>query len=305
MAVRALTQRWVADRLPERSSRAHKGTFGRVLVVAGSNEYAGATLLAGLGAARSGAGLVCLATPTSIGLRLSGLMPELTSLLLEEEAPGLASPVGWRQLAVEARAYDAVVVGPGMGRHPSMQRRLRSFLSEVDRPMVVDADGLNALAAARGWWRQLHHPMVLTPHPGEFARLRNEGAGEASVDPAVAEDDEHRAEVASAAAVRWGQVVVLKGARTVVASPEGEAIRSDVATPALATAGSGDVLAGSIGAFLAGGCEPIAAAGCGVAIHGASGLLAEDRIGRAGVIARDIADLLPEAIEQLRGGRRR
>lgn len=305
MPVQALTQRWVADRLPERSPHAHKGTFGRVLVVAGSNEYAGAALLAGMGAARTGAGLVCLATPSSIGLRLSGVMPELTSLLLEEEAPGLASPVGWRQLTVEARSYDAVVVGPGMGRQPSMQRRLRSFLSEVSRPVVVDADGLNALAASAGWWRLLHHPMVLTPHPGEFARLRADGTGPVKIDPAITEDDEQRAEIASAAAVRWGQVVVLKGARSVIAGPEGDLVRSDVATPALATAGSGDVLSGAIGAFLASGCAPMAAAGCGVAVHGAAGLLAEDRIGRAGVIARDVAALLPEAIEQLRGGRPR
>jgi hydroxyethylthiazole kinase-like uncharacterized protein yjeF len=304
MPVRALTQRWVAERLPDRSPRSHKGTFGRVLVVAGSNEYAGAALLAGVGAARSGAGLVCLATPASVGMRLSGLMPELTALLLEEEAPGLVSPVGWRQLSSEARGYDAVVVGPGMGRHPSLQRRVRSFLAEVERPVIVDADALNALAASRGWWRQLRRQTVMTPHPGEFARLRSE-TGHEGVDPALVEDDGHRAEAASAAAIRWGQVVVLKGARTVIADPDGEVVRSDVATPALATAGSGDVLSGSIGAFLAAGCQPRDAAGCGVAVHGAAGLLAEDRIGRAGVIARDIAALLPEAIEQLRGGRPR
>ena len=182
---------------------------------------------------------------------------------------------------------------------------MRSFLAEVDRPVVVDADGLNALAAQRSWWRTLHHPMVLTPHPGEFARLRSDSGEDAPIDPAMANDDAQRAEAASAAAIRWGQVVVLKGARTVVADPNGDVVRSDVATPALATAGSGDVLAGSIGAFLAAGCEPMAAAGCGVAVHGAAGVLAEDRIGRAGVIARDIAALLPEAIEQLRGGRPR
>lgn len=305
MAIRALTQPWVAERLPERAARSHKGTFGRVLVVAGSNEYSGAALLAGMGAARSGAGLVCLAAPESLGVRLAGLMPEMTALMLEEEAPGLASPVGWRRLAAEARGFDAVVVGPGMGRNPSIQRRVRSFLAEIERKTVVDADGLNALAATAGWWRTLRHPMVLTPHPGEFARLRSAGQDVTEADPDLAADDAHRAEAASAAAVRWGQVVVLKGARTVVADPEGGVLRSDVATPALATAGSGDVLAGSIGAFLAAGSDPLAAAGCGVAVHGAAGLLAEDRIGRAGVIARDIAALLPEAIEQLRGGRPR
>lgn len=300
MAVRGLTQRWVADRLPPRPARAHKGTFGRVLVVAGSQEYAGAALLTGMGAARTGAGLVCLASAESVGLRLMGLAPELTALLLPEEAPGIVAPPGWRRLTTEVAAYDALVIGPGLGRHPATQRRTRSLLADVRRPTVVDADGLNALATERSWWRPLRTPMVLTPHPGEFARL----IGVAGREEQLADDDDARAEAVTEAAIRWSQVVVLKGARTLVASPDGDVLRSEVATPALATAGSGDVLAGVIGAFLAAGVEPLAAAGCGVAVHGAAGLLAEDRIGRAGVIARDIAALLPEAIEQLRGGRR-
>ena len=119
----------------------------------------------------------------------------------------------------------------------------------------------------------------------------------------VPDDDDARADAAREAAGRWGQVLVLKGAHTVVASPQGELIRSEIATPALATAGSGDVLAGVIGAFLAAGLSPFDAAGCGVAVHGAAGLLAEDRIGRSGVIARDLADLLPEAVRHLSGGR--
>jgi len=287
VAARTLTQRWVAERLPSRPPRAHKGTFGRLLVIAGSLEYAGAALLTGLGAARAGAGLVCLATPESVGMRLLGIVPELTAMLLAEEAPGLIAPGGWRRLGAEASTYEAVVVGPGLGHQPSTVRRARHLIGE-----------LNALAEAQRWWQGLSSSLVLTPHPGEFARLTGKPA-----DPALGEDDEARAAAAGEAAIRWGQVIVLKGARTVVAGPDGELLRSDVATPALATAGSGDVLAGVIGAFLAAGCTPLAAAGCGVAVHGAAGLLAEDRIGHAGVIARDLAALLPEAIEQLRGGR--
>jgi NAD(P)H-hydrate epimerase len=298
MAIRSITQRWVAERLPPRPARAHKGSFGRLLVLAGSLEYAGAALLAGLGAARAGAGVVCLATPESVGMRLLGIVPELTSLLLDEEAPGLIAPGGWRRLAAEASSYEALVVGPGLGRQPSTMRRARHLIVELKRPAVVDADGLHALADAQRWWQGLAGPLVLTPHPGEFARLTG-----ASPDPALGEDDDVRATAAREAAIRWGQVVVLKGARTVVADPDGEVLRSDVATPALATAGSGDVLAGVIGAFLAAGSSPLEAAGCGVAVHGAAGLLAEHRLGHAGVIARDLAGLLPEAIEQLRDGR--
>jgi len=138
--------------------------------------------------------------------------------------------------------------------------------------------------------------LVLTPHPGEFGRLIGS-------DPPAGEDDAARAAAAAESALRWDQVVVLKGARTVIAEPGGSVLRSDVSTPTLATAGSGDVLAGAIGAFLAAGCTPLVAAACGVGVHGAAGLIAAERIGSTGVIARDIANLLPEAIAQLRGER--
>ena len=294
----SITREWVAEHLPARPERAHKGTFGRLLVVAGSMEYAGAALLAGLGAIRSGAGLVCLATPESVGAQLLGAVPELTAMLLAEEAPGLIGPSGWRRVATEAGGYDAAVVGPGLGRQPSTQRRVRGFLAELKRAAVVDADALNALATEDGWWRPFSTPVVLTPHPGEFARLLRR-----PLEAALSDDDAARADAAATAAVLWRQVVVLKGARTLIAAPDGQLLRSEVATPALATAGSGDILSGAIGAFLAAGCSPVDAAACGVAVHGAAGLLAEQRIGRTGVIARDLAALLPEAIEQFRGGR--
>jgi NAD(P)H-hydrate epimerase len=300
MTVVGLTQGWVAKNLPARPPRSHKGTFGSLLIVAGSLEYAGAALLSGLGAIRAGVGLACLATPETVGTRLMGLVPELTSMLLVEEAPGLTAPGGWRRLAAEAPAYDALVVGPGLGRQPATLRRARSFIGELRRPAVIDADGLIALAEVQRWWQPIRAPLVLTPHPGEFARLMRMPAGES-----LADDDAQREEAAREAAARWGQVVVLKCAHTIVGSPTGDLLRSDVATPALATAGSGDVLAGAIGAFLAAGLEPFVAAGCGVAVHGAAGVLAEDRIGRAGAVARDIANLLPTAIQQLREGQGR
>ena len=298
MAVTSLTQRWVAERLPSRSPSGHKGTFGHVLVVAGSLEYAGAALLASLGAARAGAGLVTLATPESVSLALLGLLPEATALPLIEEAPGLIAPAGWRQLSAEAPSYNAVVVGPGLGRQPATQRRIRTFIGELKGPAVVDADALNALAEADRWWQPLGAPLVLTPHPGEFARLSRQAADQ------VGTDDPARASAAREAAIRWSRVVVLKGARTVIAAPDGTILRSDIATPALATAGSGDVLSGIIGAYLAAGLAPFDAAGCGVAVHGAAGLLAEDRNGSAGTIARDIVALVPEAARQLRDGLR-
>ena len=295
-----ISQRWVAERLPERPARAHKGTFGSVLIVGGSREYAGAALLAGLGAARAGAGLVSVATSESVAAAILGQVPELTTLFLDEEAPGLIAPGGWRRLATEAATREAVVVGPGLGHQSTTLRRVRSFLAGLETPAVVDADGLNALAEQEGWWRSVPERLVVTPHPGEFARLVRRPPAEVL----PADDDEARVEAAREAALRWKRVVVLKGAGTVVADPGGNVRRTEIATPALATAGSGDVLAGVVGAFLAAGLEPFVAACCAVAVHGAAGLLAEDRIGRAGVLARDIAGLLPAAIEQLRGGGR-
>jgi len=245
---------------------------------------------------RAGAGLVRVAAAESVVARMAGTVPELTWLALDEEAPGLIAPGGWRRVTTEAAAHDAVVIGPGLGRLPTTLRRTRQLIAGIGTPAVVDADGLNALAATARWWQGQRAPLVLTPHAGEFARLTGQAAPDAA-------DDEARAQSAASAALRWDQVVVLKGARTVVAEPGGEIASSDVSTPALATAGSGDVLAGAIGAFLAAGAGPFDAAACGVAVHAAAGLLAAERVGSAGVIAGDLAALLPEAIAQLRGER--
>jgi NAD(P)H-hydrate epimerase len=293
---RSITQRWVARNLPARPDRAHKGDFGRLLIVAGSIDFPGAAVLSALGAMRAGAGVVRVAAAESVAARVAGAVPEVTWMSLDEEAPGLIAPGGWRRVTAEAGDYDAVVIGPGLGSQPATQRRARQLVASLDMPAVVDADGLNALADQPRWWQGLGASLVLTPHSGEFARLTGEPAPDA-------DDDDARSAAAAAAALRWNQVVVLKGAHTIVAEPGGELLRSDVATPTLATAGSGDVLAGAIGAFLASGAEPMAAAGCAVAVHGAAGLVAAERIGRTGVMARDLANLLPEAIAQLRGER--
>ncbi|MEO5986362.1 MAG: NAD(P)H-hydrate dehydratase [Candidatus Limnocylindria bacterium] len=295
---RNLTQRWVASHLPDRPARSHKGDFGRLLVVAGSTEFPGAAMLTALGAMRAGAGVVRVAAAESVAARLAGAIPELTWIVLDEEAPGLIAPSGWRQVAGEVNSQDAVVIGPGLGAQPATQRRARNLVTGLRIPGVVDADGLNALASGGNWWTGLAASLVLTPHPGEFARLTRAPAPNS-------DDDDARLVAARDAGLRWQQVVVLKGANTLVADPHGDVLRSNVSTPALATAGTGDLLAGVIGAFLAAGLAPMEAAGCAVAVHGAAGLLAEDRIGRAGVMARDVAALLPEAIEQLRGGRAR
>ena len=240
---------------------------------------------------------MCLATPESVGLRLLGLVPELTSLLLPEEALGLVAPAGWRLLDAATREFDAVVVGPGLGRHAATLRRTANFLAEITQPVVIDADALTALAGRR--------TLVAYRDRARRSSARTPASSPAScaarnVPP---DDDDAAREAAAIQAARlWEHVVVLKGANTVIAAPDGQVLRSAVATPALATAGSGDVLAGAIGALLAGGASPLDAAAAGVAVHAAAGLLAEQRIGTAGVLASDIARLLPEAITVLRSG---
>lgn len=285
---------WVREHLPERPDRAHKGVFGRVLVVAGSLEYPGAALLAGLGAARAGAGLVCLAVPESLQQWLAGHVPELVWLPLLEEARGVTGPGGWRAVSSAANDYDALAVGPGLGRHPATLRRVRRLVSELRRPVVIDADALNSLAEENEWWRGIAAPAVLSPHPGEFARLRRDAT-------LLPDDDEARTDAARDAATQWGHVVVLKGAHTVIAAPDGRVAVSAVTTPALASAGSGDVLAGAIAALLAAGLEPYVAAVCAVAVHGAAGELCEERLGRSGVLASDVAGALPEATRRFSG----
>ena len=293
LSARAITPRWVADHLPPRPETAHKGDFGRVLVVAGSLDYPGAALLTALGAMRAGAGVVRVAAAQSVVERLAGRVPEITWMSLDEEAPGLIAPGGWRRVTAAAPGYEVAVIGPGLGRQPATQRRTRQLVGTISIPTVVDADGLNALAGAARWWQGIRAELVLTPHPGEFARLSGREAP-------PGDDDEARAAATAEAALRWNQVVVLKGARSIVAEPDGPLSRSDVATPALATAGSGDVLAGVIAAFIGGGARPADAAACAVAVHAAAGLAAAERLGRAGVMAGDIAALLPEVIERMR-----
>jgi NAD(P)H-hydrate epimerase len=285
---------WAAARLPSRPERAHKGDFGRVLVVAGSIEYPGAALLTALGAMRAGAGLVRVAAAESVVARLAGAVPEVTWMSLDEEAPGLIAPGGWRRVTTEAADYDAAVIGPGLGRQPATQRRSRQLVGGIRIPTVVDADALNALAEERNWWQALRSTLVLTPHPGEFGRLTRSA-------PPDGDDDGARLRAGAEAAAAWGQVVVLKGANTVVAGTDGRIARTEIAAAALATAGSGDVLAGAIGALLAAGVAPFDAAACGVVLHAAAGVLATERIGHAGVLATDVARLLPEVAERIRG----
>jgi ADP-dependent NAD(P)H-hydrate dehydratase / NAD(P)H-hydrate epimerase len=284
-----------ASLVPRRDPAGHKGTFGRVALVAGSLDYAGAALLAGSAALRGGAGLASLFVPGSLQPTLAGRVPELITRSLPELTSGEVDAVQAAAI-VGAEPHDALVLGPGLVPDRSTVRLVSRLLATAGAPAVVDAGALAALATVPSWWRRFGRACVLTPHPGEFERLTGEG-------PTA---DIEREVAATAAAVRWGQVVVLKGARTVVAAPApGATRRSPFALPLLATAGTGDVLAGLIGALLAQGLGPADAAALGVYLHGLAGEALTDRLGDAGLLASDLLVELPRARASLAGRARR
>jgi hydroxyethylthiazole kinase-like uncharacterized protein yjeF len=295
--------------LPERPARAHKGTFGKVLVIAGSLDFAGAGLLAAGAAARAGAGLVILAVPASLQPVVAGRIPEITTRGLPESSPGeVDADLAIADLADVA--HDAIVIGPGLAPLSSTDDLVQMVLGARRDPSaasaVVDAEALNALARHDEWASIIQRPAVLTPHPGEFARLCQADRSMARwADPG--DHDDARADSARAAAGEWGVVVVLKGAHTVIAAPDGRVATAPFENPALATAGSGDVLSGAIGALLGQGLSPWDAARLGVYLHGIAGEAVRETIGDAGATASDLVPQLPLALRRLgrsRGGRR-
>ena len=283
--------------LPDRPANAHKGTFGRVLVIAGSARYPGAAVLAARGAYRAGAGLVTIATPQSIASHMVAAVPEATLLPLPEYDDGVISGfAAWETVRDELESVDAIVIGCGFGRHDHSGKFVREFLVSPEvgavNGVVVDADGLNLLSQDMSVLPNAVAPVVLTPHPGEMATLT--GLSTEDVQG-------QRLTVARDRAAEWNCHVVLKGANTVVATPDQRARVSEVAQPALATAGTGDVLSGAIGALFAQGLNPFDAATLGVYLHGDAGNRAARTHGTIGVTAGDVADQLAMASRSLAG----
>lgn len=296
LPIELLDQPWARATLPRRPADANKGTFGRVLVVAGSLNYTGAPALCCWGAYRVGAGLVTLACLESLRPILAAKLTETTFLPLPDVARGHLTVDAATDVLRALHTYDVLLIGPGLGLEPVTQTFLRLVLFHVHetgiRAAVVDADGLNALARTPEWWQQVRCPLVLTPHPGEMARLTGLSIAEIQAD---------RLGTASRFAATWNQVVVLKGANTVIAAPDGRLRLSPFANPALASAGTGDVLAGAIAGFLSQGLDPFAAAACGVYIHGLAGELVREELGSAGLLATDLLPALPQAMKRVRG----
>jgi len=290
-----ITAEWVKSVLPERPLNANKGSFGRVLVVAGSINYIGAAYLACSGAIRVGAGLVTLATATSLQPILASKLTEVTYLPLPEFRPGIISPEAARLIFQQLEQYNVLLLGCGLGQSQPTVRFIRSILIGRHKPalpsLVLDADALNTLADTPGWWKQLTTDAILTPHPGEMSRLTGVAVEEAQL---------NRVEVARKWAAEWNKTIVLKGAFTVVASPQGKVKVSLIANPGLASAGTGDVLTGAIAGLVAQGLSLFDAAACGVYLHAEAGEMVKARLGDAGMIATDLLPELPQVIKRLK-----
>lgn len=272
-----LTEEWVAKKLPDRPKDANKGTFGKVLVVAGSEEYPGAAYLACAAAYRIGAGLVTLTTELSVKIIVSRKLPEVTFLSFEEVFGKISE-------------YDVLLVGPGLGQSDLTVKLVNKLCTDYSNnwyKAVIDGDGLNILSQVGEWWKSFDGGVILTPHPGEMARLTG---------LTIQKIQSDRIHVAQHYAKKWNKIIVLKGANTVVASPTGGTLLSPFANPALATAGTGDVLAGILAGLVAQGLQPFDAAGAGVYIHGLAGEMISKKIGDAGILAGDLLPMVPKAL---------
>lgn len=288
-----LTARWVRSNIPARPDDANKGTFGKVLVVGGSRRYIGAVQLAAIAAYRAGAGLVTVASTERVTNVIASAAAEVIWLPQPESADGGLPGETAVALRNEWPNYRAAVVGPGLGDNSETRAFIWAALpdlAQLESGFVIDADALNALATMPDGPERVPVNAILTPHPGELARLMN---------TTVPDVLSRRLAIAGEAAAKFGCTVILKGAHSVIASPDGRTSLSPFANPLLATAGSGDVLSGIIAGYLAQGALPFEAACLGVYLHAAVGEVMREEYGFAGLLAGEIASRLPAVVKDV------
>lgn len=284
---------WVRMLLPERAKSANKGDFGRVLVIAGSAGMTGAACLCAEAALRVGAGLVTVGCPASLNDILEVKLTEAMTLPLPETYQRSLDTRALALILEHAEGATALAIGPGISRQPEAAALVRRLVARVERPMVIDADGLNALADASVLLEGEHAPAVLTPHPGEMGRLMG---------VATERIQARRAYFAEAAANRFHSVIILKGAYSLIAEPGRHLVANPTGNPGMATGGTGDVLTGTVAGLIAQGLLPFEAAAAGAYLHGLAGDIAARRVGEASLIAGDVVAALPQAICQTLSG---
>lgn len=285
-----LTREQAQQAVPRRTPSSHKGTYGHAGIIAGSAGKTGAAALAAKAALRSGAGLVTVATPASVNDTVESTALEVMTVPMPETAARSLALAGLEDLVAFANSRSAVAIGPGLTTHPETVELVRALIPRLQKPCIIDADALNALSRHSAVLAEAKAPLVLTPHPGEMARLA-EGATTQSVNA-------DRIGCASRFAKENQVILVLKGARTVVAHPDGRVAICPTGNPGMATAGTGDVLTGMIVSLLAQGCSAWDAACAATYFHGVAGDLAAAHLGAAGMIAGDLIDRIPYALRR-------
>jgi NAD(P)H-hydrate epimerase len=280
-------------RLPPRRPDAHKGDFGRALLIGGSRGMAGAIALAGMACLRSGAGLVKLAVPECILETVAGFEPSYMTVPLKSDGKGHIKSQANDQIVALVEAATCVACGPGLGRSDAITRLIRALYTSARQPMLIDADGLNALAVVEnglGLWHPAG-PRIITPHPGEFVRLIKANAG-------TRESTDSQSALARQLALQHGIVVLLKGHPTLI-TYGGQMIENATGNPGMATGGTGDILTGVITALISQGLPPFDAAVLGAHVHGLAGDLAAAELGQVSLIASDLLRYLPQAFKAL------
>ncbi|PIE33854.1 bifunctional ADP-dependent NAD(P)H-hydrate dehydratase/NAD(P)H-hydrate epimerase [candidate division KSB3 bacterium] len=273
----------------DRSPNTHKGTYGHVLVIAGSPGKAGAALMTGRSALRTGSGLVTLAIPKNLHVHLEIPTLEVMTASLPETVKGTVSIDAYDEIMALAKDKRVLALGPGLSTHPSTVELVYRLIRTVEMPMVIDADGINAIALNPAILLEAKAPIVLTPHPGEMARL----VPNTSI-------QNNRIPVAQETARKYNIYLALKGARTLIASPDGHVYINPTGNPGMATAGSGDVLTGIIAGLISQNIIPLEAAKTGVFLHGFAGDMVAEEKGEFGTIAGDILEAIPYAISRIR-----
>lgn len=288
---RLATAHYVRNLLPARPQAAHKGTFGYVLTIAGSQDMMGAAHLASKTALKAGSGLSVLATPKSLLHRLPA--DEVICRGISETQCATIGLEAIADLKPELERASAIILGPGLSLNSDTIKFVHEIVNIINKPCLIDADGLNAISQDPKSWPKFASNFVLTPHPKELARLMNVAASEVQAD---------RIAFAQKASDRYQCTVVLKGALSVIANYEQKVFINPTGNSGMATAGSGDVLSGIIGGLMAQGLEPFEAAVAGTYIHGLAGDMAADELGETGIVSGDIARLVPLSMSEVRTG---
>ncbi len=286
MIERSMVKGW----LPFRQNYSHKGDYGRVLVIAGSRGMAGAACLTAEAAARIGAGLVNLVVPESIYAPVCAKLTEVMVTPVPETAEGTLSKEALPLIKGLAERADVLALGPGLSTNPQTMEAVRKLISLSNLPLVLDADGINAFINHKDILESYRQPLVLTPHPGEMSRL-----AESSIDKIQS----NRLQEARLWSDRLNAVLVLKGAKTIIAAPDGTAYINVTGNPGMATGGSGDVLTGIIAGLIAQGMDAVTSAAAGVYLHGLAGDEAARKKGLMGLLAGDILSTLPEVTKSI------